>query len=148
MADPITKTDSGLNVPDRPIIPFIEGDGIGPDVWAAASRVLDAAVAKAYGGSRQIQLNVIGKLLVKKLGAAEPDGDESEEKRAGSKGHRATPWRFERASRQGGKPVRGLHSRVRSRTLPPRWDEPCAVGDGRCRPVSGSHRTRRRAALS
>jgi isocitrate dehydrogenase len=48
--------DSGkLNVPDRPIIPFIEGDGTGPDIWRASVRVLDAAVAKAYGGKRQIQ---------------------------------------------------------------------------------------------
>jgi isocitrate dehydrogenase len=51
---PITKTPTGLDVPDRPIIPFIEGDGIGPDIWAAASRVLDAAVAKAYGGKKKI----------------------------------------------------------------------------------------------
>ena len=50
----ITIDNGVLNVPDNPVIPFIEGDGIGPDVWAAASRVLDAAVAKAYGGSRQI----------------------------------------------------------------------------------------------
>ncbi len=47
--------DGTLNVPDQPIIPFIEGDGTGPDIWAASVRVLDAAVAKAYGGSRQIQ---------------------------------------------------------------------------------------------
>jgi isocitrate dehydrogenase len=44
----------GLAVPDNPIIPFIEGDGIGPDIWAAANKVLDAAVAKAYGGKRKI----------------------------------------------------------------------------------------------
>ena len=44
-----------LYVPDHPIIPFIEGDGIGPDIWRAAVRVFDAAVAKAYGGKRQIQ---------------------------------------------------------------------------------------------
>jgi isocitrate dehydrogenase len=43
-----------LNVPDHPIIPFIEGDGTGPDIWAAAQRVLDAAVEKAYGGKRKI----------------------------------------------------------------------------------------------
>ncbi|MHC4829566.1 MAG: NADP-dependent isocitrate dehydrogenase [Planctomycetota bacterium] len=41
-------------VPDHPIIPFIEGDGTGPDIWAAAKRVFDAAVAKAYGGDRAI----------------------------------------------------------------------------------------------
>ena len=44
----------GLHVPDRPIIPFIEGDGTGPDIWSAACRVFDAAVAKAYGGDRAI----------------------------------------------------------------------------------------------
>lgn len=50
----ITVTDSVLNVPNNPIIPFIEGDGIGPDIWAAASRVLDAAVEKAYDGEKKI----------------------------------------------------------------------------------------------
>jgi isocitrate dehydrogenase len=50
----ISKTPAGLNVPDRPIIPFIEGDGTGPDIWRASVRVLDAAVAKAYGGKRKI----------------------------------------------------------------------------------------------
>jgi isocitrate dehydrogenase len=50
----ITMKDGALRVPDHPIIPFIEGDGIGPDIWAAAERVLDAAVAKAYGGKRKI----------------------------------------------------------------------------------------------
>ena len=43
-----------LQVPDRPIIPFIRGDGTGPDIWAASERVFDAAVAKAYGGQRRI----------------------------------------------------------------------------------------------
>ena len=43
-----------LNVPDNPIIPFIRGDGTGPDIWAASERVFDAAVNKAYGGSRRI----------------------------------------------------------------------------------------------
>jgi isocitrate dehydrogenase len=52
---PITRGASGqLAVPDRPILPFIEGDGTGPDIWAAAVRVFDAAVAKAYRGSRAI----------------------------------------------------------------------------------------------
>ena len=50
----ITLTDGKLNVPDNPIIPFIEGDGIGPDIWAAAVRVLDAAVEKAYGDTKKI----------------------------------------------------------------------------------------------
>jgi len=52
----ITLTRRGkLRVPDNPIIPFIEGDGIGPDIWAAAVRVFDAAVEKAYGGKRKIE---------------------------------------------------------------------------------------------
>ena len=41
-------------VPDNPIIPFIEGDGIGPDIWKSAVRVLDSAVEKAYSGKRKI----------------------------------------------------------------------------------------------
>ncbi|MBV6422696.1 MAG: Isocitrate dehydrogenase [NADP] [Steroidobacteraceae bacterium] len=51
----ITIRNGKLAVPDRPIIPFIEGDGTGPDIWRASVRVLDAAVAKAYGGRRRIQ---------------------------------------------------------------------------------------------
>jgi len=50
----ITIKDGVLQVPDYPIIPFIIGDGTGPDIWRAASRVLDAAVEKAYGGKRKI----------------------------------------------------------------------------------------------
>jgi isocitrate dehydrogenase len=46
--------DGRLNVPDHPIVPFIEGDGTGPELWAAALRVFEAAVAKAYGGKRKI----------------------------------------------------------------------------------------------
>src|SRR5438477_336371 len=49
----ITRTDR-LNVPDRPIIPFIRGDGTGPDIWAASVRVFDASVKKAYGDKKQI----------------------------------------------------------------------------------------------
>src|SRR5438034_115998 len=49
----ITRTDR-LNVPDQPIIPFIRGDGTGPDIWAASVRVFDAAVEKAYAGKKKI----------------------------------------------------------------------------------------------
>lgn len=49
----ITVTNGVLNVPNNPIIPFIEGDGTGPDIWAAASRVLEAAVEKAYKGEKK-----------------------------------------------------------------------------------------------
>src|SRR4249919_2409496 len=64
MADPIINAPAGgakitiangrLNVPNNPIIPFIEGDGTGADIWRASVRVLDAAVAKAYGGAKKI----------------------------------------------------------------------------------------------
>ena len=54
MPERITKAPEGLKVPDEPIIPFIEGDGTGPDIWAASQRVFDAAVDKAYGGARRI----------------------------------------------------------------------------------------------
>lgn len=46
-------------VPADPIIPFIRGDGTGPDIWAASERVFDAAVAKAYGGSRKDRKSVV-----------------------------------------------------------------------------------------
>ncbi len=50
----ITRQNGRLVVPDNPIIPFIEGDGTGADIWRASVRVLDAAVAKAYGGAKKI----------------------------------------------------------------------------------------------
>src|SRR5207248_10842914 len=50
----ITNAGGQLKVPDRPVIPFIEGDGTGPDIWRASVRVFDAAVQKAYGGKRKI----------------------------------------------------------------------------------------------
>ena len=50
----VKNTDGSLNVPDNPIIPFIEGDGIGPDIWRAAQLVMDSAVEKAYDGKRKI----------------------------------------------------------------------------------------------
>ncbi len=52
--DKIRIVDGKLIVPDNPVVPFIEGDGTGPDIWRASVRVLDAAVAKAYGGKRKI----------------------------------------------------------------------------------------------
>ncbi|OWP63561.1 isocitrate dehydrogenase (NADP(+)) [Hymenobacter amundsenii] len=55
MAEKITIKNGKLNVPDQPIIPFIEGDGTGPDIWAASVRVFDAAVEKAYNGKRKLE---------------------------------------------------------------------------------------------
>ncbi len=54
MANKIAIQNGKLTVPDNPTIPFIEGDGTGPDIWRASRRVLDAAVEKAYGGKRKI----------------------------------------------------------------------------------------------
>src|SRR6185295_4989108 len=48
------RSDMTLEVPDNPIIPFIEGDGTGPDIWRASQRVFDAAVEKAYKGERRV----------------------------------------------------------------------------------------------
>ena len=72
MSDNIIKIENGkLIVPDRPVMPFIEGDGIGPDIWSAAVRVFDAAVEKAYGGQRKIEwLEVLaGEKAFKKTGS-------------------------------------------------------------------------------
>src|SRR5580704_7765094 len=50
----ITIQDGKIQCPDNPVIPFIRGDGTGPDIWAASERVFDAAVQKAYGGTRKM----------------------------------------------------------------------------------------------
>lgn len=55
----ITYQDGQIQVPDNPVIPFIEGDGIGPDIWHATRRVVDAAVQKSYDGRRQIAWNEV-----------------------------------------------------------------------------------------
>src|ERR1700709_2554713 len=56
MAEKITMGSNGiLQVPDYPTIPFIEGDGIGPDIWKASVRVFDAAIEKAYAGKKKIE---------------------------------------------------------------------------------------------
>src|SRR5580704_12893998 len=52
---PITRKSGQLVVPDDPIIPFIEGDGTGPDIWRASVRVFDGAIQKAYGGSKKVE---------------------------------------------------------------------------------------------
>ncbi|MBX3375287.1 MAG: NADP-dependent isocitrate dehydrogenase [Phycisphaeraceae bacterium] len=75
MADAIRMTDRGLAVPATPVIPFIEGDGTGPDIWAASVRVFDAAVDKAYGGSRRIEWREVlaGEKAFEKTGNWLPD---------------------------------------------------------------------------
>ena len=75
MPTPITMSPAGLNVPDDPIIPFIEGDGTGPDIWRASVRVFDAAVEKAYGGKRKIHWREVlaGEKAFNKTGNWLPD---------------------------------------------------------------------------
>jgi len=67
--------DGKLHVPDQPILPFIEGDGTGPDIWRASVRVFDAAVQRAYGGRRKIQWMEVyaGQKSYDKLGSWLPD---------------------------------------------------------------------------
>src|SRR5256886_14520871 len=55
MGDRIDFTDGRWVVPDRPVIPFIEGDGTGPDIWRASRRVFDAVVEKVSGGKRRVE---------------------------------------------------------------------------------------------
>jgi isocitrate dehydrogenase len=71
----ISIQNGKLQVPDNPILPFIEGDGTGPDIWRASVRVFDAAVAKAYGGKRKIQwMEVLaGEKAFKQVGSWLPD---------------------------------------------------------------------------
>ena len=87
--------DHSLNVPDRPILPFIEGDGTGPDIWRASVRVFDAAVAKAYAGQRQIQwLEVLaGEKAFNQTGSWLPDAtlDAFRKYLVGIKGPLTTP---------------------------------------------------------
>jgi isocitrate dehydrogenase len=75
MAEKITMTRTGLNVPDQPVIPFIEGDGTGPDIWRASVMVFEAAVKKAYGGRRKIAWKQVlaGEAAFQKTGNWLPD---------------------------------------------------------------------------
>jgi isocitrate dehydrogenase len=95
MEQKVTMSDKGLVVPDNPTIPFIEGDGIGPDIWAAAVRVFDAAVEKAYGGKRKIEWKEVlaGEKAFKKTGEWLPKETEDalKEYLIGIKGPLTTP---------------------------------------------------------
>jgi isocitrate dehydrogenase len=72
---PIERKHGALVVPDRPIVPFIEGDGTGPDIWRASVRVFDASVEKAYGGRRRIVWREVlaGEKAFKRTGSWLPD---------------------------------------------------------------------------
>ncbi|NOY43623.1 MAG: NADP-dependent isocitrate dehydrogenase [Planctomycetes bacterium] len=92
---PITKQGDALQVPTHPIIPFIEGDGIGPDIWRASQLVFDAAVEKAYGGERQIAWREVlaGQKAFDAVGSWLPDDtlDAFRELLVGIKGPLTTP---------------------------------------------------------
>ncbi|MEZ5054991.1 MAG: NADP-dependent isocitrate dehydrogenase [Chitinophagales bacterium] len=74
-AEKISMKDGHLQVPNEPIIPFIEGDGTGPDIWRASVRVLDAAVEKAYNGTKKIHWKEVlaGEKAYKQTGSWLPD---------------------------------------------------------------------------
>ncbi|WP_343837773.1 NADP-dependent isocitrate dehydrogenase [Salinibacillus aidingensis] len=75
MSEKITVENGKMNVPNQPVIPFIEGDGTGPDIWASASRVLEAAVEKAYNGEKKIEWKEVlaGQKAYDKTGEWLPD---------------------------------------------------------------------------
>jgi isocitrate dehydrogenase len=107
----ITKTDDGsLNVPDAPIIPFIEGDGIGVDIWPAARRVLDSAVNSAYQGRKKISWLELpaGEKSFQKTGGYLPEQtlDEIQKHIVAIKGPLTTPV---------GKGIRSLNVAIRQR---------------------------------
>lgn len=95
MPSKITMSVAGLQVPSDPVIPFIEGDGTGPDIWRASVRVIDAAVAKAYGGQKKIHwLEVLaGEKSFNQTGNWLPDAtlDAFREYLVGIKGPLSTP---------------------------------------------------------
>ena len=96
MAEKIAQNaDGSLAVPANPIIPFIRGDGSGPDIWSAAVRVMDAAVEKAYAGARKVEWREVfaGENAFKKLGTWLPDEtvDIFREYLVGIKGPLTTP---------------------------------------------------------
>jgi isocitrate dehydrogenase len=93
--DPIRLRDGKLEVPDRPILPFIEGDGTGPDIWRASVHVFDSVVRKLYGGKRQIAWMEVyaGEKSFKQFNTWLPDEtvDAFREFRIGIKGPLTTP---------------------------------------------------------
>src|SRR5437762_9945702 len=93
--DKISIQGGKLSVPDRPILPFIRGDGTGPDIWAASQRVFDGAVQRAYGGKRKVAWFEVfaGETAFKKFNNWLPDEtvDAFREFRVGIKGPLTTP---------------------------------------------------------
>lgn len=120
----IVNDNGNLQVPDNPILPFIEGDGTGVDIWAAAQRVFDAAVEKAYGGKKKISWYEVyaGEKADKQFGEWLPSAtlDAFREYRVGIKGPLTTPV---------GKGIRSLNVALRQELdlyvcqRPVRWFE-------------------------
>lgn len=75
MSENISMIDGHLQVPDFPVISYIEGDGVGQDIWPAVRSILDAAVAKAYAGKRRIdwQEALAGEKAIRQTGQALPE---------------------------------------------------------------------------
>ena len=92
---PISMGPDGLVVPDTPIIPFIEGDGTGPDIWRSSVRAINAAVEKAYNGSRKLAWVEVmaGEKAFKTTGSWLPEEtlDAFKKYRVGIKGPLTTP---------------------------------------------------------
>jgi isocitrate dehydrogenase len=106
----VKNADGSLDVPDNPIIPFIEGDGIGPDIWRAACLVMDKAVAKAFNGQRQIDWLEVpaGEKSFRETGTWLPDAtlEEIESHVVAIKGPMTTPV---------GKGIRSLNVAIRQK---------------------------------
>ncbi len=106
----VKNADGSLNVPENPIIPFIEGDGIGPDIWRAARLVMDSAVEKAYAGRRKIIWREVmaGEKSFQQTGAWLPDEtlDAIEKHAVAIKGPMTTPV---------GKGIRSLNVAIRQK---------------------------------
>ncbi len=89
------RSDGSLIVPDVPIIPYIEGDGVGPDIWRASVRVFDEAVKKCYGGKKKVEwMEVLaGEKAYQKKGDYAPEEtiETIREYRVGIKGPLTTP---------------------------------------------------------
>ena len=145
-AQPIDYKDGQFAVPDHPIIPFIEGDGTGRDIWKASQRVFDAAVEKAYGGKRAIRWFEIfaGEKAyppVQHLAARRLRGRRARSARLHQgTAHHAGRRRHSLAQRGAAPDSRPLRLRAAGEVLPGRAQPGEAPGKGRHRHLPREHR--------